>query len=414
MAQTRPDRDAGPAAAPQLDRPSPRYLDLLDTVRTKTVEGQRLAKANLFVMAMSEEPVVVSQTQAFDSSVILEAGVALDGPGFRKLVADRLITVKLVAGVPTVLAAFEAALDRYIDPPGGDPSRRFIFSAWRVDDRETALALRSAARTGRDHGLDASHRENLEGLRRLSATLADLNLREEVVQTFTLAARLRAARESIGHREKLRDLAVLLDVVLPDGLNDRSALHRRITEYVGPLAAIAAGHDLVDLCYNDVVATSLGGRPTMLAAAVPAVEAWALSDHGTAEPMATVELHAYRDLPSMTWKALDEARNDANRYRNPKDRWEVLTARLAREVLDNGVLVRVVNIGGVALAAGAVAAGTLMGQALVPGNLQLGEIAGASGGGALGTLVGKQLRDAVLRRFGAGVEMRLRGLRQLS
>lgn len=392
---------------------APRYLNLLDTVNTATPHGHRLAKANLMLSAIDGAPVVLSQTQAFDSSVVIEAGTDRNGPAFRQLVIDRYIRVKLLPGVPSVLDAFDRALSRTIDPPGGDPAKAFAFSAWSIPNREAAADVRNAVRTGFDGALPSETRSALDTLRHLSALLVERELTEEVSPTFTLASRLVEARDGLPASNEFRDLGVLLDVVVKSGLNDRSALRVLIRNLVGPDTAKVALENLVNLCYNDVVSTSLQAKPTMLASDPLSVAAWAASDNGVATPVEFVETTAVRDLPDLTWEAFGVARERAG-IGDARDRRDQLRRLVAEELVIDGAAIRLIKITREAGAIGAAALGGLIGSIVLPQEFVLGATLGSTIAGGATLVAGASVLRQLETRLEAQVESRLRGLAQES
>ena len=392
---------------------TPRYLDLLDTVRTRRLEDHRVAKANLMIACLRDEPIVVSQTQAFDSSVILEGAEGVNGPDFRQVVADRTLIIKLLPGVRDVDHAFANALERYIDPPAGDISRRFVFSAWPIDDVEIAKTIRSALAEGHDRGLPADLAQRLDAVRRLSSFLAQHRLAGRTkTPIMTLATRLALASERMPETDELHDLRVILNVLVASGVSERAALYRTVRDLSGPRGAKASLYDLVSLCYNDVVAASLDAEPIMLASRSQAVAVWASSEVGAATPMATIETGPYRALEPLTWRKLGAIRDEVKRIDDPKERGDLLATVLAEELLPHDIVVRLVSVAEALGGAGAVAIGGLAGAALLATAAPVGLAAGAIGATALSTWLAHRLHLVFGRARLARIETRFRGLRQ--
>lgn len=392
---------------------TPRYLDLLDTVRTTRIEDHQIAKANLMIACLADEPTVVSQTQAFDSTVILEGAEGSNGPDFRQLLSDKTLIVKLIPGVRDLQHAFENALQRYIAPPDGDTSRRFIFSAWPIDDVGIATAVHAALLEGHDRGLPEDVARRLDALRRLSSFLDQRGLAGRTgASELTLAGRLARAAERLPETDELHDLGVLLNVLVATGLNERASLYRTVRGLSGPKGAKASLYDLVSLCYNDVVAATLDAQPIMLAPRLEAVEAWASSEDGTATPMTTVETSAYRTLEPLTWRKLGAIRAEAKRIDDPRERRDLISTVLAEELLPHDVVVRLVEVAGVLGSAGAVAVGGLAGAAILATAGPLGIAAGAIGATALSLPLSGNLRTFFGRVRKAKIETRFRGFRQ--
>src|SRR5205809_603712 len=106
-----------------------RYLDLVDTVRTRSSRQLTLAKASVFTSILTAERLVLSQAQSFDSRVVIDAvsGSDHEAGAFMRLAHDGAFEFRLYKA-ESIWSAFLAALERRANPPRGQLG--FEFSAW--------------------------------------------------------------------------------------------------------------------------------------------------------------------------------------------------------------------------------------------------------------------------------------------
>jgi hypothetical protein len=235
------------------------YSDALDTVRTVNLlenddeeHSRRVAIAQIMKVLLSGDTVVVSQTQAFDSSVILGGCIASEeeGPKFRKLIQNGYIQVRLF-NRPNVIEAFRVALN----------NPEFEFSGW------PEIATGKVERAAVLEGLDGPPPKSLPDA--LVERLSALKLLDEAVAAATHGKRA----EAIG--SKLLDIlqgvakyahanghtsAAILQELCATKSSDRSVhygiLKLAATQY--DTAVVDHARSVVDCAYNWLVAHSLG------------------------------------------------------------------------------------------------------------------------------------------------------------
>ncbi|BDU77804.1 hypothetical protein [Mesoterricola sediminis] len=251
----------------------PEYLDVLDTVRLSSRNGQDatadrvLARARLSLALLQGRVPVLSQTQVFDSPILLpDTFETSDFQDLCQLFSAGLIQMRPF-GTPGAVEAFRRALARDL----------FVFSAWpELPDRRGGSAdprgdLLAFLEDGRVHGLTPALHARAEALVALDRHEKRFEGRRPAQGR---APRLAQVFAQVRHGLKAPGgLAPILDR-LASQPGDRSALYGAIEAGDEAPALQAAARELVDACYNRVVAGSLGlHRMELTLAATSAAEA---------------------------------------------------------------------------------------------------------------------------------------------
>ena len=297
------------------------YYDVLDTVRcgirwgTRGEEGRKLAQAQLFLSILLGKTPVLSQTQGFDSSLILEAAI---GDDHRYIVgAFRMGRIRIHRfRTMGLLDAFKGALSK--------PS--FVFSAWpeipeknsnaSSDPRKAILAWIEDEKT---HDLEQKVCSRLAILKSIDAAEKELGDRQEAIPTPTnLQVLLSQVREKVVDK----NLASILRN-LPD-TNDRSVLydHFNSLQSENEIAARSIARSIVDICYNKIICESVMGAidPLKQEYLLTAAEEMAISateSIGMPEPTkcdVLEEEELRKSLTALDWKILSDFCDEYQRY----------------------------------------------------------------------------------------------------
>jgi hypothetical protein len=233
------------------------YLDVLDTVKLTLRHGDSTRHARQFAQARISLAVilgripVLSHAQVFDSSVLLP-GEANDA-GFLDLChlfSEGHIQVRPF-GSDTVLDAFQTAVARPI----------FEFSGWpeipeeksnRSDDPRGAIL--AFFKDKKRHELPESVTTKLHALIELSEAEKGFNGRSKALgSTETMPTLIKKVQLGLTNEPKLKKVLSKLE-----GVNDRSTLYKVIREHAADETVRNDALEIVNICYNRMIAKSLG------------------------------------------------------------------------------------------------------------------------------------------------------------
>jgi hypothetical protein len=223
------------------------FLDLLDTVRARNEHPLHSlyvssAKRTMLLELLLGNVLALTEAQALDSAIILDAVVGAGRASFIDLVRARRIVVPMLGDG---LAA--AMLTRLADP-------KYIFSAWNATwDRK---ALMEAIRTGRLSNEIRDSAGRVEALRQLDSALQQ-------------APYERA--EAVG--PKIVSLVTAALPLLPKEFREHPKIkggrlprrRSRLYEVIDGLAIERRRHakEIVDACYNIAMADGVQARPLL-------------------------------------------------------------------------------------------------------------------------------------------------------
>jgi hypothetical protein len=243
----------------------PIFLDTFDTVDYKPASSPYVA-ANLQLQLLFGRRVVLSQTQAFDNRHFLNFLATSPNVKFLHhfIRGGRLYCHRLQGrtSLPALLAQKVADPEFHLS---GWPEVEDLTQKQRADaaklfteaarDREAKLGLGSEAdlRMSTLHDLDRSLQE-ARNARKVPPT-------SHLSAAPALSACLRD--EALGASTSGELRADILALLADPGGNSRSSYHRAIKASHWPPSRKKNAHDLVNACYNTVVATSVGAESSL-------------------------------------------------------------------------------------------------------------------------------------------------------
>lgn len=230
------------------------YHDLLDTVRTsslnkdkkKVAKARFMGAANLMLSVLIGETPVISQTHAFDSSIILTTIESLeDTSAFRSLLRRGFIRVKLFHQ-ENLKNAFKKKLK--------DP--KFVFSGW--PELEKGEVERKAIEMFLNGDKITSFTENvrsrLEAINCLNADISQSKYTKNAkVPEVLLKDYIHSA--ALIENTKLKSVIDILDKLES---NDRSRHYKTLDKMKISNNIRETTRELVDMYYNKVISDSLG------------------------------------------------------------------------------------------------------------------------------------------------------------
>lgn len=314
-----------------------RYHDVWDTVRTGTAQGiaptgdaHAVASGTLLYSLLLGENPVFSQTEAFDSALLLAAAAALAGEGtnFKWLLEKAAIRVHLF-DAQDVKTAFIAALER--------PD--FVFSAWpEIEEGTVERAAIIEAIGGGAPGLPDPVKWRVESLLGLdSAASAGLKVHggragRASVNMPDLLDRVVFSAIDAGHR-----LAPALTDLSSRHLTARSPLYSVIREEIAPEDQRRQEElrSIVDACYNKVIASSLQADQVGLSTSHSGLLGQLLAIDDSAVEHETSLTDLVPGLASVSWTSVRDLLEESER--KPYSRVEQLAIHkefLARALVD--------------------------------------------------------------------------------
>jgi len=299
------------------------YSDVLDTVRTSPLtadpddadrerrhgEAVHLASAHLMLSLLTGWEPVLSQTQGFDSTVIL--GIAQEpkaAPPFRWLLENRRIRLRLFDS-DTLVDTFANRLK----------DKAFLFSAWPEIDREVdrrELLDRVEARSTR--GLYEPVARRLDALYDISAAhqTASSKIGEERARRPEVSLQQLIRWEwptATGCRPR-RSYADVLKALLEKRSNSRAELYEVLNGWHNQEDARLA-RQIVDVCYNRVIAKSLG-NPKRLVTAEPVIaqDLYVTSkDDDRPKPLILAQASTNLGLERTSWEEIRDVLTNAKK-----------------------------------------------------------------------------------------------------
>ena len=249
----------------------PIYYDVLDTVRTANIDGtdkerhsQRLAAGQAMLAILLGDDLTLSQTQGFDSSLVLGAAASIaDGAEFMTLIRKGIIQVRLYSA-PTILDAFTNAL-RKKDQNG---KYVFRFSAWpemrkgEVDQEAVAESVIGPISST----LPGIVLARLDTLHELDDAIRSAGSIPKASQPdFSLSQLLNVVSHK-GVQLKLQCASVLCQLAALN-TDDRSKHYDYLDEMQVDAIQREQARQVVDMCYNRAISSSLGPQLIYLTAA---------------------------------------------------------------------------------------------------------------------------------------------------
>ena len=234
------------------------YHDLLDTVRTssliedkkKVAKARFIGSANLMLSVLIGETPVISQTHAFDSSIIL---TTIESPedtsAFRSLLRRGFIRVKLF-NQANLKTAFKAALE----------NPKFVFSGWpelekgEVERKAIEMFLNGDKITS----FPESVRYRLEAINCLNAVIGESKYTKNAkVPEVLLEDYIKYSALKIENTE-LKNVIKKLDTLESKESKNRSFYYKTLDEMEICDNIRETARELVDMFYNKVISDSLG------------------------------------------------------------------------------------------------------------------------------------------------------------
>lgn len=230
------------------------YLDLLDTVRTsslnpdkrKTIEARYIGAANLMLSVLIGENPVISQTHAFDSSVILGSiQSSIDSSALRSLVRRCFIRIKLFRQ-PDLISAFISALN----------NPNFLFSGWpEIEEKQIdRVAIIDYLNGNKTKSFTDDVLARLDAIERLNSDMRNSKFTEDAKIPKIMLKDYTRMIASVRNSE-LHDIFIKLNDL---NSNDRSLYYKTLDDLEINETKRETAREIIDMLYNAVISNSLG------------------------------------------------------------------------------------------------------------------------------------------------------------